>query len=63
MFEAITVASIAGGVLGAVAGGIFLGSRYVDAKLHYDESKINLDRPVLAPQFRRGKISGEHRAA
>ncbi|QOZ79910.1 hypothetical protein XH83_33735 [Bradyrhizobium sp. CCBAU 53351] len=63
MIEAITVVTIAGGVLSAVAAGIFLGSRYVDAKLHYEETKINLDRPVLAPQFRRGRASGEHGAA
>jgi hypothetical protein len=43
----LVVAGIAGGVVGAVAGGISLGSRYVDAKLRYEEKDMRLDRQCL----------------
>jgi hypothetical protein len=62
MFEFLVVTGIAGGVVGAVAGGISLGSRYVEAKLRYEEKDVRLDQPILAPQHRHGKIR-EERAA
>jgi hypothetical protein len=63
MIEFLVVAGIASGVAGAVAGGISLGSRYVDSKLRYEEKRIPLDQPVLAPPSRRGGNVGEERAA
>ena len=54
MLEFLVVAGIASGVVGAVAGGISLGSRYVEAKLHYEDQNIKLDQPILAPRARRG---------
>jgi hypothetical protein len=63
MIEFLVVAGIASATAGAVAGGISLGSRYVDAKLHYEEKNIPLDQPILASQARRSGNSGEERAA
>ena len=62
MIEFFVVAGIASGVVGAVAGGISLGSRYVDAKLRYEEQDIRLDRPVLAHSNRPEKVREEHAA-
>ena len=62
MIEFLVVAGIAGGVAVAVASGISLGSRYVDAKLRYEEQDIRLDRPVLAHAPRREKMREEHAA-
>jgi hypothetical protein len=63
MIEFLVVAGVAGGVVTAVAGGISLGSRYIDAKLRYEEKDVRLDRPILAPQTRRHATLGEERAA
>jgi hypothetical protein len=62
MIEFLVVAGIAGGVATAVAGGISFGSRYVEAKLRYEEKDVRLDQPILAPSHRREKIR-EERAA
>jgi hypothetical protein len=61
MIEFFVVAGIAGGVVSAVAGGISFGSRYVDAKLRYEEQNIRLDRPVLA-RPNRERVREEHAA-
>ncbi|HEV7634745.1 MAG TPA: hypothetical protein VGO54_04840 [Bradyrhizobium sp.] len=63
MIEFLVVAGVAGGIVGAVAGGYSLGARYVDAKLRYEEKDIRLDQPILAPQNRRSASLGEERAA
>jgi hypothetical protein len=63
MIEFLVVAGIASGVAGVVAGGISLGSRYVEAKLHYEDQDIKLDRPILAPRARRSSGFGEKHAA
>jgi hypothetical protein len=63
MIEFLIVAGVASATVGAVAGGISLGSRYVDAKLRYEHKNIPLDQPIVAPQFRRSGNLGEQRAA
>ena len=63
MIEFLVVAGVVGGVITAVAGGISLGSRYVEAKLRYEEKDIRLDQPILAPQTRHHASLGEERAA
>jgi hypothetical protein len=64
MMEFLVVAGIASGVTAAVAGGISLGSRYVDSKLRYEEKHIPLDQPILAPPpNRRAASHGEVHAA
>jgi hypothetical protein len=63
MIEFLVVAGVAGGVVGVVAGGISFGSRYVEAKLRYEEKNIRSDQPILAPSNRREKIREQHTAA
>lgn len=62
MNEFLVVASIAGGVITAVAGGISVGSRYIDAKLRYEEKDIRLDRPILASSTRPNRLFREESA-
>lgn len=63
MVEFLVIAGIAGSVVGTVVGGISLGSRYVEAKLRYEDQNIKLDRPILAPRTRRGSNLSENHAA
>jgi hypothetical protein len=63
MIEFLVLAGIAGAAAGAVACGITVGSRYVDAKLRYEEKDIRTDQPILAPQIRHGARVGGERTA